>query len=93
VWQTSIGCEPATLSREAHRLFVACFDSGEVLVLDDTNGNMLARRWVGHGPFGVLAVAQRLYVTLAHEEALLALSIDTLSEIQRVPAGRPAPAP
>jgi len=88
VWQSDIGCEPATLARAEQRLFVACFDTGEVLVLDDTNGNILARRWVGHGPFGLLAVGERLYVSLAHDEALLALSADGLSEIQRVSTER-----
>ena len=88
VWQTSIGCEPATLSRTEPILFVACFDSGELLALDERTGESLARRWVGHGPFGVLAVGERLYVTLAHDEALLALSADNLSEIKRVATGR-----
>ena len=77
MWQAEVGCEPATLARAAPRLFVACFDTGETL----------ARRWVGHGPFGVLAMGQRLYVTLAHENALLALSASSLTEIQRVSTG------
>ena len=69
-------------------MFVACFDSGELLVLDPDSGRVLTRTWVGHGPFGVLAVAGRLYVTLAHDEALVTFSLDTLSEIQRVATGR-----
>ncbi|MCZ6891813.1 MAG: beta-propeller fold lactonase family protein [Chloroflexi bacterium] len=88
MWQTRIGCEPATLSRAEPILFVACFDSGELLALNERTGEIIARRWVGHGPFGVLAVGERLYVTLAHDEALLALSADNLSEIQRVATGR-----
>ena len=51
VWQSDIGCEPATLSRAEHRLFVACFDSGEVLVLDDMDGDILARRLGGPWAF------------------------------------------
>ena len=88
LWQSDIGCEPATLARKGHRLFVACFDSGEILVFDDADGNILARKWVGHGPFGVVAVGERLHVTLAHDEVLLALRVDNLSEIQRVATGR-----
>lgn len=88
LWQSEVGCEPATLARTELRLFVACFDSGELLVLDEGTGETIARRWVGHGPFAVLLVAERLYVTLTHEEALLALSADNLSEILRVATGR-----
>ena len=87
-WQTHVGCEPATLARAGLQLFVACFDSGELLVLDERDGNVLARSWVGHGPFGVLAAPGRIYVTLAHEEAILVLRDDTLAEIARVPTGQ-----
>ena len=76
------------MARSQPRLFVACFDSGELLVLDEGSGDILARTWIGHGPFGVLIADERVYVTLAHEDALLALRADTLSEIGRVPTGR-----
>ena len=87
-WQTDVGCEPATLARSNSRLFVACFDSGEVLVIDERSGEILTRKSVGHGPFGVLAAAGRVYLTLAHEEAVLALRADTLDEISRARTGR-----
>ena len=87
-WQTDIGCEPTTLVRGNRRLTVACFDSGELVVLDEQTGEVLTRSWVGHGPFGLLVAAGRLYVTLAHEAALLALHPDTLSEVSRVSTGR-----
>ena len=76
------------MTRSQPRLFVACFDSGELLVLDEGTGDILARRWIGHGPFGVLIADERLYVTLAHEDALLALRAGTLAEIGRVPTVR-----
>ena len=88
VWQSAIGCEPATLFLVPSRLYVTCFDSGELLALDQGTGEILARKWVGHGPFGVLAVGDRLVVTLAHDEALLTLNTLTLPEIQRVSTGR-----
>ena len=76
------------MARSQARLLVACLDTGELVVLDDRNGNVQVRAWVGHGPFGVLISGERVYVTLAHEEALLALRTDTLAEIGRVPTGR-----
>ena len=88
VWQTDIGCEAATLARVTPRLFVACFDSGELIVLDDRGGEIVARRWVGHAPFGVLAAGGLLYLTLAHEDALLALDLVTLEVITREPTDR-----
>ena len=88
VWQSAIGCEPATLFLDPPRLYLTCFDSGELLVLDRGTGEILARTWVGHGPFGVLVAGDRLFVTLAHEDDLLTLNTITLSEFQRVPTGR-----
>ena len=73
MWQIGVGCEPATMAYLKPRLFVACFDSGELLVLDAQSGDVLSRNAIGHGPFGVLVVADRLYVTLAHENPLLTL--------------------
>ncbi len=87
-WRTDIGCEPATMDRAESRLFVACFDSGELVVLDDATGEQLLRRWVGHGPFGVLAASGRVYVSLANEDALLALHDDSLAELGRVATDR-----
>ena len=75
------------MARSQPRLLVACSDTGELVVLDDRNGNVLLRAWVGHGPFGVLFSGERVYVTLVHEDALLALRADSLSEISRVPTG------
>ena len=83
VWQTDVGCEAATMARLEPRLFVACFDSGELVVLDDRSGDVLARSRVGHGPFGVIEASGRLFVTLAHEDALLVLRTDTLAEVAR----------
>ena len=88
MWQIGVGCEPATMAYLKPRLFVACFDSGELLVLDAQSGDVLSRNAIGHGPFGVLVAADRLYVTLAHENTLLTLRTDSLVEITRVPVGR-----
>ena len=87
-WQTDVGCEPATLALWEPRVFVACFDSGEVVVLEARTGEVVTRSWVGFGPFGLLPASGLLYVTLAHEAALLALRPDTLSEVSRVATGR-----
>ena len=59
-----------------------------MVVLEALTGAVVARSWVGHGPFGLLPASGRLYVTLAHEAALLALRPDTLSEVSRVATGR-----
>ena len=83
VWQTDIGCEPATIAPSDSRLFVACSESGELIVLNDHSGEILARTWVGHGPFGVLVNSDRVYVTLANANTLLALDADTLAETGR----------
>ena len=45
-WQAEIRCEPATLARIAPRLLVSCFDSGELLVLNEESGDVLGRKWV-----------------------------------------------
>ena len=87
-WQTDVGCEPATLALWKPRLFFACFDSGEVVILEARTGAVVTRSWVGYGPFGLLPASGRLYLTLAHESALLALRPDTLSELSRVATGR-----
>lgn len=87
-WQTSLGCEPATLARSELRLFVTCFDSGEVAVLEDQTGKVIQRRWIGRGPFGLLAHADRLYVTLAHDNALVVLHPNSLKEVARATSGR-----
>lgn len=86
-WQTDVGCEPATIARAADRLYVACFDTGELVVLDSETGAVRLRRSVGHGPFGVL-VAGRVYVTLGHDDALVSLRPDSLAEIGRAATAR-----
>ena len=88
LWQAEIRCEPATLALAAPGLLVSCFDSGELLVLNEKSGDLLGRKWVGHGAFGVLAANERIYVTLAHETALVALRDDSLAETARVSVGR-----
>ena len=85
VWQTVIGCEPTTLTHSYSRLFVTCFDTGELVVLDVGNGEVLKRRWVGYGAFGVIESAGRLYISLAHEQSILAIDAATLEEITRAP--------
>ena len=88
LWQTDLGCEPATLALAPGSLLVACFDSGELLVLDDEDGQLFERKQIGHGPFGLLVNGERAYVTLANEDTLVALVSDTLAEIGRVRTGR-----
>lgn len=83
IWQTSIGCEPATLTTSKSRLYAACFDSGDIVVLDEKTGKILKRRWVGHGPFGLIAVSNVLYVTLAHDNSLIGLKSGSLEETAR----------
>src|SRR5689334_5197517 len=51
IWQTPLGCEPATLARSESKIYAACYDSGNIAVLDEKTGKVLRRRWVGHGPF------------------------------------------
>ena len=87
-WQTKLDCEPATLARANSRLYVACFDSGEVVVLDDRSGQILARSRVGSGPFGILAIPGRVYVTAAHEDSLAVLDGPSLTEVMRIATGR-----
>ncbi len=87
LWQTDLGCEPATLALADGHLYVACFDSGELLALDEETGAEVERRWVGHGPFGLLAVSGRLFVTLSHENAVVALDTASLEEIDRTSTG------
>ena len=87
IWQTMLGCQPATLTRTTGRVIVACFDSGELLVLEDVGGGVLYRTRVGHGPFGVLATGNRVFVTVSNDNLALSLRSDTLEEIARVPTG------
>lgn len=86
-WQTAVGCEPATVALADDRVYVACFDSGEVVVLDAGSGVVVSRRTVGHGAFGIL-VAGRLYVTLPNDDALVSLRLDSLAEIDRATTAR-----
>lgn len=86
-WRTAVSCEPATLALAADRIYVACFDTGEVVALDAASGAVVTRRIVGHGTFGVLA-AGRLYVTLAHDDAIVSLRPDSLAEIARAVTAR-----
>lgn len=87
MWQTALGCEPATLAVAAERAYVACSDSGEVVVLATGSGAIVTRRAVGHGAFGLL-VAGRVYVTLSHDNALVSLRADSLAEIGRAATAR-----
>ncbi len=87
MWQTAVGCEPATLASSESRLYVACFDSGNLIVMDEKTGKVLKRRWVGNGPFGLVAVSNVLYVTLSHDNSLVALKKDSLEEITRAQTG------
>lgn len=86
-WQVAIGCEPATVALASDRLYVACFDSGEVVVLAAGSGAVVARRTVGHGAFGIL-VAGRVYVTLPHDDSLVSLRPDSLAEVGRTRTAR-----
>ena len=88
IWQTMLGCQPATLTRTTGRVIVACFDSGELLVLEDVGGGVLNRIRVGHGPFGVLATGNRVFVTVSNDNLALSLRSDTLEEIARAPTGK-----
>lgn len=87
LWQTDLGCEPATLARLQGHLYVACFDSGELLAMDEDTGAVVERRWIGHGPFGVLPVSGRIFVTLSHENALVTLDATSLDELARTSTG------
>ena len=87
MWQTSIGCEATTLTRLYSRLFVTCFDTGELVVLNVRSGEVLKKRWVGHGAFGVIENASRLYISLSHEESVIVLDAETLDETTRAQTG------
>lgn len=86
-WQRHLGCAPTTLALEADEIYVACQDSGEVVVLDAETGAVRRRRVVGHGAFGVIASPDRLYVSLGSDNAIVALDRQTLTETARVYAG------
>lgn len=85
-WSAALGCAPAMVTTVGARGAVTCPDTGEVALLDDA-GRIERRRAVGHGAFG-LVLAGRLYVTLAHEDAIVALDPTTLAELGRAPTGR-----
>lgn len=87
-WQTPVGCEPGTLASSGARIYVACVDTGEVAVLDASNGSVLRRAAIGHGAFGLLLAGPRLYVTLEHDDTLAALDPGTLAVHGRVKTGR-----
>lgn len=84
-WTATLGCTPAGIAVVGTSAAVACTDSGEVVVLDDA-GRIARRRHVGHGAFGAL-YAGRLFVTLAHEDIVVALDPSTLVEVARAPTG------
>lgn len=88
LWQTDLGCEPATLAICAGRVYVALVDTGELAVIDGRAGALLERRWVSHGPFGVLATSRRIFVTLPHDNALAVLDVRSLGKLRRVDAAR-----
>ena len=88
VWQTQVACEPVTLARSGPTILVACFDSGELILLDAQDGSLLERKEMGYGPFGLLATGGRVFVTLSNDNLLLALRSDSLAEIGRVQTGR-----
>ncbi len=88
VWQTEVGCEPATLASSGVRLFVACADTGDVVALDAATGDIVRRARIGHGIFGLLLGGGRLYATLAHDNEIAVLRPDTLSVLSRVSTGR-----
>ena len=82
-WQTNVGCEPATIVMGESRLFVACSNTPDIVVLDKADGAVLDRRAVGRNPFGIVAVSGRLIVSLQHEQSVVVLRADTLVEIAR----------
>lgn len=84
-WQSSLGCEAATVASAGVLIAVTCPDTGEVVVLD-RQGAVVHRRAVGSGAFGVL-YAGRLYITLSYDGVVLSLDPTTLVEIDRAPAG------
>lgn len=88
VWQTAVGCEPATLASSGPLLYAACVDTGEVLMLDASSGAVVRRARVGHGAFGLLLAGPRLYATLEHDDELVALRPDTLAVEARAKTGR-----
>lgn len=88
VWQTVVGCEPGTLAASDARLYAACVDTGEVVVLDPASGAVLRRVRIGHGVFGLLLAGGRLYATLEHDDAVVALRPDTLAVEARAGTGR-----
>ncbi len=88
VWQTAVGCEPGTLASSGPRLYAACVDTGEVVLLDASTGAIVRRARVGHGAFGLLLAGPRLYVTLEHDDELVALRPDTLAVEARAKTGR-----
>ncbi|MQF69892.1 hypothetical protein FIM12_06130 [SAR202 cluster bacterium AD-804-J14_MRT_500m] len=87
LWQTNVHCEPVTVSRVSPRLLATCFDTGEVIVIQENTGKILNRTFVGNGPFGILVVGDGVFVTLNGESSLLKLELDSLAQISRAETG------
>ena len=56
--------------------------------MNELSLEILARKWVGFGPFGILAAPGRLYVSVAHGNGLVVLDRANLEELIRAPTGR-----
>lgn len=88
IWQTVVGCDPATLASSGAVVFVACADTGEIVALDAATGAVQRRARIGSGVFGLLVGGGRLYATLPHDNGLTALRPDTLAVVARAETGR-----
>ncbi len=78
-----------TLSKDGRRLFVACENSGEVLVLDTSARKVTGGVKTGKSPFGVALSPDesRLYVSNRWDDDVTVINAATLEVIKRIPVG------
>ena len=77
------------LSRDGHRLFVACENTNEVLLVDTAEGKVSGSVKVGSYPFG-LALSpdeSRLYVSNRRDRTVSVVDVAKLAVTQTIPVG------
>jgi YVTN family beta-propeller protein len=77
------------VSRDGHRLFVTCENSGEVLVMDTTVRRVVNSVKTGKSPFGVALSPDesRLYVSNRWDDNVAVVNAGSMEVIGRIPVG------
>jgi len=78
-----------TISRDGRRLFVACENSGEVLIMDTAARKVVARAKTGKSPFGVALSPdeRRLYVSNRWDDNVAVVDVGGMQVIRLIPVG------